>query len=230
MDLDAIRLDVFKQTGLNIDKGDPFYAALIMLSSIADAIAHNNETSLAKIAGIANAASVRDEQTLETTAAKIQQAVAQVTGIQAGIADAAAKQARDILYPIVLSTKDVLKQLEDRKFAVTAALDSVQKTQTNWAENLGLAIGSVVLTLLITSGSAFYAGHVSAQTEIKKKAEWLDSEDGKYALQLRDAGSLKALATCNAGPFMNNWKKSSNGKVCIPYPTAGTSIGWRISQ
>lgn len=237
MDLDAIRVEVFRQTGFNIEKDDPFFAGMVMLSEIADAIGRNNDASLTSIANIANAASVREEnhharneKVLGTAIAKIQQAVDQVTGMQAGVTEAAAKQAYDVLGPIVSSTKDVLKELEDRKHAVTAALDGVQNTQANWAENMGFAIGSVVLALLLTTGAAFYAGRVSAQKEIQQRAEWLDTEDGKYAQQLRDAGSLKPLATCDAGPLKNNWRKSKDGLVCVPNPMDGNVIGWHISR
>lgn len=236
MDLDAIRIEVFKQTGMRIDKGDPFYAALVMLSAIGKEIGHNNDASLTRIAEIANTASVsgerhhaQNEQVLGEAVAKIQKAVAQVTGVQNGISEAAAKQALGVLSPIVLSTNEVLKTLQDKKDAVTAALSNVQKTQAQWAENIGFAIGSAALALLITSGCAFYVGHVSAQKEIQRRAEWLDSEDGKYALQLKDVGSLKALATCSAGPFKNDWQKSKDGLVCFPNPTNGSVVGWRIS-
>ena len=173
-------------------------------------------------------AHIRSAEALSQATDEIRQAAQAITGLEDGTQTAAAKQVRDILDPLSVYINSLLKKLEDRKDAVTAALNSVQSTQAKWAENMTLVIGATALALLITAGSTFYAGNVSAQKEIQQKAEWLDTPDGRYALQLRDAGSLKALAMCNAGSFDNDWQKSKDGRVCFPNPTNGKVIGWHI--
>ncbi len=45
MDLNEVRVEVFKRTGLNIEKDDPFYAALVMLNVIATRIEKDNVAS-----------------------------------------------------------------------------------------------------------------------------------------------------------------------------------------
>ncbi|WP_263770119.1 hypothetical protein [Propionivibrio soli] len=50
MDLDEIRVDVFRRTGINIEPGDPFYAALAMLNAVATRIEQNHAKTLSLIA------------------------------------------------------------------------------------------------------------------------------------------------------------------------------------
>ncbi len=50
MDFDEIRVDVFRRTGINIEPGDPFYAALVMLNTVAIRIEQNNEATQLLIA------------------------------------------------------------------------------------------------------------------------------------------------------------------------------------
>ena len=49
MDLDEIRVDVLRRTGINIEPGDPFYAALVMLNAVAIRIEQNNAATLSLI-------------------------------------------------------------------------------------------------------------------------------------------------------------------------------------
>lgn len=49
MNIDEIRLDVFKQTGKSIDHDDPFYIALAMLSVTAISIEKKNDAALAEM-------------------------------------------------------------------------------------------------------------------------------------------------------------------------------------
>lgn len=49
MNIDEIRLDVFKQTGKSIDRDDPFYIALAMLSGVASDIEKKNDTALSEM-------------------------------------------------------------------------------------------------------------------------------------------------------------------------------------
>lgn len=235
MDLDAMRLEVFSRTGLNIEKDDPFYSAIVMLSIIAERANVKNDVVMARIAEMADTTAARDVRTLSSSESllresvkRIQSAVSQVTGVQHEIEKAAANQIRALVAPVLADIEAMSRRLESKDGLALQSLKITQKTQARWAENSGLVIGGVVLALVLSSASAFYVGRTVAQKDIQKRVEWLDSNDGKYALQLRDAGSLKALATCNAGDFQNGWETKHDGKVCIPTPTDGNVIGWHI--
>ena len=45
MDLEEIRVEVYRRTGINIEPGYPFYAALVMLNVVATRIEQNNTAS-----------------------------------------------------------------------------------------------------------------------------------------------------------------------------------------
>lgn len=237
MDIDQIRLEVFKKTGMSIDSDDPFFAAIVMLNSMATATEKKNEAVLKLVTEQVENLTKNDARTLEaskslleTTAGEIKSAVGQVIGVQEGISGAAAEQARTLIAPVMGDIAQVLKGLQAKDGLALDVLNRTHATQARWAMNAGKVIGGVVLIVLIVGAGSFFTGRTLAQKEIAQTAEWLDSEEGKYAVQLKDAGSLKALATCNAGDYANDWAKSKSGKVCYPNPTVGRVNGWYISK
>lgn len=174
------------------------------------------------------------EKQLNKAVIAVQKAADQIAGVQTGIEDAAGTQAIALLNPALCEMQQVLKGLKDKDGLVVEHWKNMQQTQAQWAKtearwagNVGLISCCVVLVILIVAGCSFYAGRVLAQKDIAQNAEWLDTQDGKYAMQLKDAGSLKALATCSVDA-PNDWAKSKDGKVCFPYPTNGRPIGWHI--
>ena len=182
------------------------------------------EFETSKSAAVSNT----DRQFSEALTA-IKKSVQDVVGVQAGIERAASAQANALLHPLIDRVESVSKALEAKDGLALRHLKRTAETQSAWARNSGLAIMGVVLTIAIVSASSFFAGHVLAQKQVTKNAEWLDSTEGRYALQLRDAGSLKALATCNAGDFKNDWEKRKDGAVCLPKYSDGKVIGWRLT-
>lgn len=120
MDLDVIRMEVFKQTGLNIEKSDPFYAALVMLSTVAADINRRNDTALENIMTTARQLMANNDdryrehsKLLKDTVQEIRSVVSQVTGMQDGIERAAANRVQVILYGEggpVDQLKDLMKQ------------------------------------------------------------------------------------------------------------------------
>lgn len=237
MDIEPIRLDVFKKTGISIDSDDPFFAAIVMLNSMATATEKKNEAILQLITEQVENLTKNEARTLEasksllkTTAGEIKSAVGQVIGVQEGISGAAAEQARTLIAPVMGDIAQVLRGLQAKDGLALEQLKKTQDTQARWAGNATLVIGGVVLTVLIATACSFYAGRTQAQKEIAQTAEWLDSDEGKYAIQLKNAGSLKALATCTAPITPNDWGKSADGKTCFARPTAGKIIGWKIGQ
>lgn len=198
MNIDQIRLDVFKQTGMSIDSEDPFFAAMVMLSSMATAIDMKNEAvhkliteQVANLTKNEARTLEASKNLLETTAGEIRSAVGQVIGVQEGITGAAAKQARTLIAPVMGDIAQVLKGLQAKDGLALDVLNRTHATQARWATNASAVIGGVVLIVLIVAAGSFFTGRTLAQKEIAKTAEWLDSEEGKYALQLKDAGSLK---------------------------------------
>lgn len=104
MDLNALRLEVFRQTGFSIEQDDPFFAGIVMLSLIADDIAQSNLAALAKMEAVATDYSKRNgtyqekyAANLEAAVASIQQAAAKLTGLEDGMQRAAASSARVLL-------------------------------------------------------------------------------------------------------------------------------------
>ena len=104
MDIDAIRLEVFKQTGMNIEQNDPFYAALVMLSMIATDIEIKNDAALAlineavkKLAASENQSHKDNGKLLNDSVIEIRAVVGQLTGMQDGITRAAKSNVREIL-------------------------------------------------------------------------------------------------------------------------------------
>lgn len=236
MDLSKIRLEVFRETGLNIDVGDPFYAALAMIAALAEEMARTDQEASKRLDNIVIQLAKANEEhhkksigVLNDVVGRLNDAVDRVTGMQDGIAKAAAEQAQELLGPVVSSTASVLEKLEQKDRLALQHLQRTGETQRRWATNAMAASASILLSLAIVAGCSYFAGRVSAQKEIQANAEWLSTAEGKYALQLRDAGSLVALATCNAGPFPNNWTKSKDGRVCHPNETNGITHGWYIN-
>lgn len=104
MDLNALRVEVFRQTGYSIESDDPFFAGIVMLSLIADDIAQRNHTALAKMEAVATNFSNRNgayqeryAANLEAAVATLQQAIGKLTGIDDGVQNAAASSARVLL-------------------------------------------------------------------------------------------------------------------------------------
>lgn len=237
MNLDELRVEVFRQTGLSIDKDDPFFAAMVMLSIIAEDIKAKSETALGYMEGMVNETARRDagtlsrsEKLLAEAAGKIRSAADQVTGAKQGVLAAAVGAVNELVAPVMTDVEAVLTTLQEKDRAALDVLKRTVSTQATWAANATLTIWGAVVLCVLAAGGGYYVGQTTAQHKIEQRTAWLDSDDGKYALQLRDAGSLKALATCNAGDYKNNWQKKPDGKACIPNPTDGTIIGWRISR
>lgn len=169
-------------------------------------------------------------QQLNKSVVAIQQSVQQIAGVQDGIEKSTKGQAKALLAPLIGTLSDVLTSLKAKDGLALEHLKRTQATQARWATNAGLVIGGVVITVLIVGAGSYFTGLTLAQKEIAKTAEWLDSDEGKYAIQLKNAGSLKVLATCDPGNVGNNWKKSKDGKDCYPNLSDGKIIGWHITN
>lgn len=236
MDVDAIRVEVFKATGMNIDKGDPFFAALVMLSSVASEIKRKNESALRDLQGtrqriLSDMAKAHEHNsaTLTQMVADVKEQTGKLIGVHGALEEATKWRVDILLSPVLERTNKVIRELQAKDSMAVELVRKMQDTGATWARNASIAVMGVLLLTLGTAAGAFYIGNVLSRQDMDQRIKWLDTDDGKFALQLRDAGSLKALATCNAGPFENNWK-IKNVKVCIPYPTDENMIGWKIQK
>jgi hypothetical protein len=157
--------------------------------------------------------------------------VSQLTSLEGNMSAAVVNQARTQLQPILSDIETVLRHLKDKDGLALEQLRKTSETQDRWSRSAQyLVVGFVLMSLMIGFGG-FYVGNIIASKEITKNAKWISSEEGKYALQLRDAGSLKQLATCYAGQQSSGWK-IKNGNSCIPSPVkikdGYLTTGWKI--
>jgi hypothetical protein len=175
----------------------------------------------------------QNEQLLIDQVKKIKEAVGQIVGLENNMSAAIVNQTHTLLQPVLASIEAVARRLNEKDSIAIAALRKTSDTQARWSRTaLYIAIGFVLLPLLTGFGGV-YVGQVMAGKEITKDEEWLASADGKYARQLRDAGSLKQLATCDPGEDTSGWK-IKNMNECIPSPVTtkkGVVVtGWKIKQ
>lgn len=224
MDIKSIQLEVFKQTGKNIDPDDPFYVALAMLSEMANIIENKNDTALSKL----QKASVtyhqtrsywhnQNEQLMIEQVKQVKSAVLEITALEAHLTEAAANQAQVQLQPVLASIDVVLKKLQSKDGFAIEQLRKTSDIQERWSNIAQYLIIGFFASALIFFLCGYYVGNLVSSKQIAKNAEWLDSEDGTYALQLRDAGSLKQLATCNTSEENSGWKLKDRN-LCIPSP------------
>jgi hypothetical protein len=127
----------------------------------------------------------------------------------------------------------VLDHLKKKDSIAIEQLRKTSDTQDRWSRTAHYIVTGFILISLMAGLGGFYVGNILASQEITKYAEWLSSEDGKYALQLRDAGSLKQLATCHTDQEPSGWKVK-DGKSCIPSPVQTKdgflTTGWKINH
>ena len=72
------------------------------------------------------------------------------------------------------------------------------------------------------AGKAY--GYAQSKNEIAA-ASWANTEEGRLARQLTEAGSITALATCDE---KRGWKLDKS--ICYPLATGAGTFGWKIHK
>lgn len=238
MDINEIQLEVFRQTGISIDSDDPFFVALAMLSKMTNVIDKKHDVILEKIQKASESYNRtrfywhnQNEQLMVAQVKEVKTAALDITGLKWHLTEVVAEQTKIHLQPILFHISEVSNKLQRKDEIALEQLKKTSATQERWSKVAHQMLIGFFLSALIFGLCGFYVGNLVASKQISQNAEWLDSADGKYALQLRDAGSLKQLATCSIGEESSGWKiKSWN--TCIPSPVHTESgyltTGWKI--
>ena len=238
MDINEIQLEVFRQTGISIDSDDPFFVALAMLSEMTNVIDKKHDVILEKIQKASESYNRtrfywhnQNEQLMIGQVKEVKTAALDITGLKWHLTEVVAEQTKIHLQPILSHISEVSDKLQRKDGLALEQLRKTSATQERWSKIAHNLIFGFFVSAMIFGLCGIYVGNLVASKEIAKNAEWLDSEDGKYALQLRDAGSLKQLATCYSGQESSGWK-IKDGKSCIPSPVQTKdgylTTGWKI--
>ena len=239
MDFQELQLEVFKQTKKKIEPDDPFYVAFIMLEKMAYLIENKNANLIANLLKSADKYNQtrsywhhHSEKLIAEQINQVKLAVLEISSVKNYVGEVSTSQAKTQLQPILSEITNVLDLLQRKdKFAVEQ-IRNISDIQDRWSRTAFYVVTGFILVSLLTGLGGFYVGKILSGQEIAKNAEWLASDDGKYALQLRDAGSLKQLATCHPEQESSGWK-IKDGNSCIPSPVQTKNglltIGWRLS-
>lgn len=240
MDIKEIQLEVFKQSGINIDPDDPFFVALTMLYKMGNIIESKNEALISQLHKAAETYHKsrsywhnQNERLIVEQVNQVKLAVLEISNIKNYVGEVATGQSKVQLQPILAEIATVLEHLKKKDSVAIEQLRKTSDTQDRWSRAAHYIVTGFILISLMAGLGGFYVGNILASQEIAKNAEWLGSEDGKYALQLRDSGSLKQLATCHTDQEPSGWKVK-DGKSCIPSPVQTKdgylTTGWKINQ
>jgi hypothetical protein len=159
----------------------------------------------------------------EEIPARIAGAAKEVTKAVRATAEAQAKAAQE-------ETKTALMQAV-HETAVVSAKHGARAATLKWASWLA---GGIVVGLLVTfivafnlgagKGSATAADATQKQCGYVAAAEaWGNSSEGQIAHRLAEAGSLRALANCEAP----GWERAKDG-TCLVRPYKGKTFGWHL--
>lgn len=103
------------------------------------------------------------------------------------------------------------------------------QTEMRWVITGGVIAG--VLTVVacavgysIGKDTGAKEGYVRARDEVAAVA-WANTPEGRQAYQLAEAGSIRALATCDAD---RGWKLQKN--LCVPLATKEGTYGWLVKK
>lgn len=168
----------------------------------------------------------QNEQFLMGQVKKIQESVENITGLENSMSAAVINQAKLQMQPVLSELEAVLKRLNNKDSIALELIKDTSATQARWSRTGSFIAVGFVLLLLFSSFGGFYVGQEVTSKQITKNAEWLSSEEGQFADQLRGTGSLAALATCDE---TRGWKLEGN--ICHPQKTGdGIMYGWKVKK